>query len=70
MVVVCSIDALMRDGVKKEIDKQIDENPDKLVPVSLDNRWTHPGFKVQWGSRDLKTFLLRPELRRLRRMGV
>lgn len=57
MVVVCSIDALMRDGVKKEIDKQIDKGADKLVPVSLDSRWTHPGFAVEWAGRDLKRFL-------------
>jgi uncharacterized protein YjbI with pentapeptide repeats len=57
MVVVCSIDALMRDGVKKEIDKQIDKSQDKLVPVSLDDRWTQPGFAAQWAGRDLKAFL-------------
>ena len=58
MVVVCSIEALMREGVKKEIDKQIDKNPEKLIPVSLDNRWTQPGFAVEWAGRDLKAFLL------------
>jgi hypothetical protein len=58
MVVLCSIDALLRDGVKKEIDKQIDKSPDKLVPVSLDNRWTQRGFKAEWGDRDLKTWLI------------
>ncbi|MGB6837609.1 MAG: toll/interleukin-1 receptor domain-containing protein [Dehalococcoidia bacterium] len=58
MVVLCSIDALMREGVKREIDKQIDKNPDKLVPVSLEKRWTYPGFEARWGSRDVKTWLL------------
>ena len=57
MVVLCSIDALLRDGVKKEIDKQIDKNADNLVPVSLENRWTQRGFKAEWADRDLRTWL-------------
>ena len=58
IVVLCSIEALIRDGFKKEVDKQIDKNPDKLVPVSLENRWTQRGFKAEWADRDLKTWLL------------
>jgi len=58
MVLVCSAKALVRDGVLKEIEEQIDEDPDKLVPVSLDDLWKEPGFKVIRGSRDLKPFLM------------
>jgi hypothetical protein len=58
MVVVCSIKALIRDGFKKEIDKQMDKNQDKLMPVSLDGEWTQDGFKAEWASRDLKAFLV------------
>ena len=57
-VVLCSIDALIRKGFKKEVDKQIDKNPEKLVPVSLDKRWTQDGFEAKWGDRDVKTWLL------------
>jgi hypothetical protein len=58
IVVLCSIKALIRDGFKKEIDKQIDKNPDKLIPVSLDDDWKQDGFKAEWAGRDLKTWLL------------
>ncbi len=58
MVVLCSSAALVRDGVLKEIEEQIDEDLDKLVPISLDDLWKEPGFKVMRGNRDLKLFLL------------
>jgi uncharacterized protein YjbI with pentapeptide repeats len=58
MVVVCSAAALIRDGVLKEIEEQIDENPDKMIPISRDNLWTEAGFRVVRGTRDLKPFLL------------
>jgi hypothetical protein len=58
MVVLCSCEALIREGMLKEIEDQIDEAPDKLVPISLDDTWKHPGFKVLRGTRDLKPFLL------------
>jgi len=58
MVVLCSAQALVRDGVLKEIEEQIDEDPDKMVPVSLDNLWKEPGFRVMRGNHDLKPFLL------------
>ena len=57
-VVVCSAAALIRDGVLKEIEEQIDDDPNKMVPVSRDNLWTQPGFRVMRGSRDLKPFLV------------
>jgi hypothetical protein len=58
MVVLCSVKALMRDGVLKEIEEQIDEEPNKIVPISLDEDWKHPGFRMVRGTRDLKPFLL------------
>jgi len=58
MIVLCSAQALVRDGVLNEIEDQIDEDPDKIVPISLDNLWKEPGFKVIRGNRDLKPFLL------------
>jgi len=57
-VVLCSAKALVRDGVLKEIEEQIDEDPDKLVPVSLDDLWKEEGFRVMRASRDLKPFLM------------
>jgi len=58
MIVLCSAKALIRDGVLKEIEEQIDEDPDKIVPISLDNTWRESGFPVKRGQRDLKQFLL------------
>lgn len=58
MVVLCSVAALVRDGVLKEIEEQIDEDPDKMVPISLDNLWKERGFRVMRGDRDLKPLLL------------
>ncbi|MBI4297613.1 MAG: toll/interleukin-1 receptor domain-containing protein [Chloroflexi bacterium] len=58
LVVLCSAQALALDGVLKEVEEQTDEDLDKMVPVSLDNLWKEPGFKVMRGDRDLKPFLL------------
>ncbi len=58
MVVLCSAQALLRDGMLKEIEEQIDEDPDKLVPISLDDLWKQPGFKVFRGTRDLRPSLI------------
>jgi len=57
MVVLCSVRALIREGFKKEVDKQIDKNPGKLIPVSLDDDWTRDGFKAEWAGRDLRGWL-------------
>ena len=59
MILLCSIKSLMRDGVKKEIEEQIDEDEDKIIPISLDNDWKDSGFEVKRGGNDLKPFLLR-----------
>lgn len=58
MIVICSIRSLIRDGVKKEIEEQIDENPEKLIPISLDMSWKEEGFEVRRGGRDLKPWLI------------
>jgi len=58
MVLLCSSAALVRDGVLKEIEEQIDENPNKMVPISLDDLWKERGFRVQRGEVDLKPFLM------------
>lgn len=59
MVVLCSAEALVRDGVLKEIEAQIDEDSDKMIPVSLDDLWKEDGFRVmRVVGKDLKPFLL------------
>ncbi len=58
IIVPCSAAALVRDGVLKEIEEQIDDDPDKIIPISLDGLWTEPGFRVFRGARDLKPFLV------------
>jgi len=58
IVVICSAAALIRDGVLKEIEGQIDEDPNKMVPISRDDLWREPGFRVERAGRDLKPFLL------------
>jgi hypothetical protein len=62
MLVLCSSESLLRDGVLKEIERQVDEDPTKIIPVSLDETWRQPGFHVVRGGADLKPFLLRQTL--------
>ena len=57
-IVICSAAALVRDGVLKEIEEQMDEDPEKIIPISRDKLWKEPGFKVTRGTRDLKPFLM------------
>jgi hypothetical protein len=59
MILLCSLRSLIRDGVKKEIEEQIDENENKIISISLDNDWKDAGFEVKRGGNDLKPFLLR-----------
>ena len=54
MVVIFSVGSLVSEGARKEIEEQIDEDPDKLIPISLDETWKKPGFKVVREGRDLK----------------
>lgn len=35
-IVLCSTQALVRDGLLKELEEQVDEDVEKLVPISLD----------------------------------
>ena len=58
MIILCSADSLVRDGVLKEIEEQLDEDPEKIIPISLDDLWKHKGFMVKRGERDLKPFLM------------
>jgi len=58
VIVLCSAASLIREGVQKEIDKQINEDPEKMIPISLDNVWRQEGFTVKRGNRDLKQSLL------------
>lgn len=58
IIVICSAQSLVRNGVLKEIEEQIDEDPEKIVPISVDNLWKQNGFSVKRGQRDLKPFLL------------
>ncbi len=57
MVVICSAAALVRDGALKEIEEQIDEDPEKMVPISRDGVWIQPGFRVMRATRDLGPWL-------------
>ena len=36
----------------------MDDDPAKIIPVSLDDRWRASGFEVRRAERDLKTDLL------------
>lgn len=56
-VVLCSAAALVREGMLIELEEAIDDNPDRLMPISLDDIWKHPGFRVMRGNRDLGPWL-------------
>jgi hypothetical protein len=58
MVVICSGASLIRDGLLKELEDQIHEDPDKIIPISIDNLWKEQGFKVVRGNCDLKPYLM------------
>ena len=45
-IVLCSAAALIRPTVLKEIEEQIDDDPEKIVPVSLDDLWSEEGFRT------------------------
>jgi hypothetical protein len=57
VIVVCSAKSLVREGALKEIEEQIDEEPDKLIPISRDSVWKLRGFRVMRGDRDLGPWL-------------
>lgn len=47
-----------REPVLKQIAQLINDAPDKVLVISLDNMWKEPGFRVALGERDLKPFLV------------
>ena len=55
---MCSATSLRRDGVLKEIEQQVDEDPDKLLPLSLDEEWRASEFQIRRGNNDLKPYLV------------
>lgn len=57
-LVICSIASLSRSGVLKEIEQQVDEDLEKIVPISIDSQWTSSSFVVERGGSNLKPFLL------------
>ena len=59
VIVLCSARSLGRSDVSREIEDWIEGEPDRIMPVSLDDDWTHQGFQVTHGKRDLKPFLMR-----------
>jgi hypothetical protein len=58
LLLVCSKVALIRDGLLREIEQQIDDDPAKLLLVSIDKDWRSPDFKIARGTNDLKPRLL------------
>lgn len=58
MIAVCSVSSLIRNGFLKELEEQLDEEPEKIIPISLDDVWKNEGFKVIRGERNLKPFLM------------
>jgi len=57
-IVLCSSKSLIRDGLLKELEEQIDEDVDKLIPISLDDLWKHDGFLVMRAGYNLKPYIL------------
>lgn len=58
MIVICSVNSLSRPAVKKEIEDQIDDDPEKILPISIDNKWKSDDFHVRTRTMDLKPFLI------------
>jgi hypothetical protein len=57
MVLLCSAQSLVREGVLTELEEVIDDNPEKLVPISTESLWQAPGFRIMRGNRDLGPWL-------------
>lgn len=57
MLVICSARSLAREGMRKEISRQVDEDPNKIIPLSLNDDWRQPDFSIEWEGRDLKPYL-------------
>lgn len=56
-VLLCSTEALKRDAVLHELESQIDEAADRIIPVLLDDGWLTDSFPIQRGARDLKQWI-------------
>lgn len=57
VLVLCSTASLTRDGVLKELERQKDEDPDKIIPISLDSIWKRRYFTIMRGEEDLGPWL-------------
>jgi hypothetical protein len=57
-LILCSSSAFVRDGVLHELENQIDERPDLIIPILIDDEWTKEEFKLKRGRRDLKSELV------------
>ena len=58
MIALCSAKGLLRDNFLNEIEDQIDEDPEKIIPISLDDIWKEPELRVIRGNKELKPFLV------------
>jgi hypothetical protein len=58
VVVLCSMHSLLGNGIRREIDRQWAKDPNKLVPVSIEDEWRHDNYKVECMGFDLKPFLI------------
>ena len=58
LLVICSSESLRRDGVLKEIETQVDDEPDKIIPISIDDMWHKPSFRIRRGKFELKQYLV------------
>jgi hypothetical protein len=57
MLIICSSKSLEREGVKKELERQVDENCDKLIPISVDTEWLREELFIARGLGNLIPFL-------------
>ena len=57
MIILCSKPSLSRPAVKREIQEQVTENPESLIPISLDDEWRKDDFEIRTNTMNLKPFL-------------
>ena len=57
ILIICSSESLLRQGVLKELEMQVDENRDKIIPIAVDTQWLSEGFRADRGLIDLIPFL-------------
>jgi hypothetical protein len=56
-LVLCSERSLTREGVLRELEHMIDIDAQRIIPLSMDDRWHTDEFQIQIGTRNLKPFL-------------